>query len=205
MSPSTFLTLLRPSDVFDRVAAALAARAATSVAREAAMDAALADHTASRLATRDLPAVERVAPRRAADAACVAAIDKAYAVFSAAIAPPAPPADIEPTSSAGEVRFNHEFAVRLPSYARPVKAVADLRVHLGVPQVDRVSILSPGAAWVTLAPRSDAFRRALREIRGPQAGAIRKRAFELMTVDAELVEVIPCRFSSEADRGEARA
>ena len=104
-----------------------------------------------------------------------------------------------------EIRFKHEFTVSLPHYATPVKACADLRVHLGVPEVDRVSILPPGAAWCTLAPRSDALRHALCEIRGPEAGAIRKRAFELMTADAELVEVIPCRFQSEADRDEVLA
>ena len=82
----------------------------------------------------------------------------------------------------------------MPHYAAPVKACADLRVHLGVPEVDRVSILPPGAAWCTLAPRSDAYRRALCEIRGPEAGAIRKQAFNLMTADADLVEVIPTTF-----------
>ena len=95
-----------------------------------------------------------------------------------------------------EIRFKHEFMVRLPHYAAPLKAVADLRVHLGVPEVDRVSILPPGAAWCTLAPRSDALSRALCEIRGPEADAIRKRAFELMTAEAELVEVIPCTFGT---------
>ena len=117
----------------------------------------------------------------------------------------APLASVELTCSAGEVCFTHQFVVRLPHYAGPVKACADLRVHLGVPEVDRVSILPPGAAWVTLALRSDTFRRVLGEIRGPEAGAIRKRAFELMMADAELVEVIPCRFQSEADRGEVLA
>ena len=100
------------------------------------------------------------------------------------------------TLTSAEVRFKHEFTVRLPHYAAPLKAVADLRVHLGVPEVDRVSILPPGAAWCTLAPRSDALSRALCEIRGPEAGAIRKRAFDLMTADAELVEVIPCTFGT---------
>jgi hypothetical protein len=98
--------------------------------------------------------------------------------------------------SGAEIRFKHEFLVRLPHYAAPVKACADLRVHLGVPEVDRVSILPPGTAWCTLAPRSDAYRRALCEIRGPETGAIRKRAFDLMTADAELVEVIPCAFDT---------
>ncbi|RYB01427.1 hypothetical protein [Lichenibacterium ramalinae] len=94
------------------------------------------------------------------------------------------------TPTGAEIRFKHEFLVRLPHYVAPVKGCADLRVHLGVPEVDRVSILPPGAAWCTLAPRSDTFQRALREIRGPEAGAIRKRAFELITADAELVEVV---------------
>ena len=199
------MTLLPPGGVADRVAEALVARAIASVAREAAIDAALTVHTASRLATRHLPAAELVAARRAADAACIAAIDEAHAMFSTTIAPPAPPACIEPMRSAAEVRFKHEFALRLPGYAEPLKVVAELRVHLGVPEVDRVSVLPPGAAWVTLAPRSDAFRRAFCEIRGPEAGAIRKRAFELMTADAELVEVIPCRFPSDPGRSEARA
>ena len=199
------LTLLPPGDVADRVAEALAARAVASVAREAAIDAALTVHTASRLTTRHLPAAELVAARRAADAVCIAAIDEAHAVFIATIAPTTPPAAVEPMRSASEVRFTHQFVVRLPHYVEPVKACADLRVHLGVPQVDRVSILPPGAAWVTLALRSDAFRRALREIRGPEAGAIRRRTFELMTADAELVEAVPCRFLSGVDGGKGRA
>lgn len=95
----------------------------------------------------------------------------------------------QPSADPATVHFRHEFTVCLPGYAVPVKAVADLRTHLGMPQVDRVSILPPGAAWVTLAPRSDAIRRAFREIRGPEAGAIRKRAFELMTADAELAPI----------------
>ena len=101
-----------------------------------------------------------------------------------------------PGPSGAEIRFKHEFLVRLPHYAAPVKACADLRVHLGMPEVDRVSILPPGAAWCTLAPRSDALSRALCKIRGPEAGAIRKRAFDLMTADADLVEVIPCTFAT---------
>ena len=100
------------------------------------------------------------------------------------------------TLTGAEVRFKHQFIVRLPHYAAPLKAVADLRVHLGVPEVDRITILPPGAAWCTLAPRSDDYRRALCEIRGPEAGAIRKQAFELMTADADLVEVIPCTFGT---------
>lgn len=95
-------------------------------------------------------------------------------------------------SSDGEfapIHFKHQFTVRLPHHAEPVEACADLRCHLGVPVVDRVTIFPRGTMFVTLEPRTDAFRRALREIRGPEAGAIRKRAFELATVDAELVEV----------------
>ena len=112
---------------------------------------------------------------------------------------------VEPTCSAGEVRFTHQFVVRLPHHAGLVKACADLRVHLGVPEVDRITTFPTGAKLVTLKPRSDAFRRALCEIRGPEAGAIRKRAFDLMTADAELVEISPCRFPSDSGRSEARA
>ena len=88
------------------------------------------------------------------------------------------------------LRFSHEFSLSIPSHREPVKAVADLRVHLGVPEMDRVSVFLPTKAGrdsvVTASPRSDIARRALREIRGSQAGAIRKRAFELATADAEL-------------------
>ena len=77
-----------------------------------------------------------------------------------------------PPASA-EVCFSHQFTVRLPHHAGPVKACADLRVHLGVPEVDRVTIFPAGAMFATLEPRSDAFRRALREIRGPEYDRIR--------------------------------
>ena len=117
----------------------------------------------------------------------------------------APLASVEPTCSAAEVRFTHQFVVRLPHHAGLVEACADLRVHLGVPEVDRITIFPTGAKLVTLKPRSDASRRALCELRGPEAGAIRKRAFELMTADVELVEVILCRFPSDSGRSEARA
>ena len=117
----------------------------------------------------------------------------------------APLASVEPTCSAAEVRFTHQFVVRLPHHAGLVEACADLRVHLGVPEVDRITIFPTGANFATLKPRSDAFRRALCEIRGPKAGTIRKRAFELMTADADLVEFIPCRFPSDSGRSEARA
>ncbi len=167
-------------------------RRASSATYEAAVDKA---HTAYRQAIRgaDMGTLH--------DAHVLAHADATYRcrpiLARAAVAPPAPPADVEPARSAGEVRFQHQFTVRLPHHPEPVKACADLRCHLGVPVVDRVTIFPRGTMFVTLEPRSDAFRRALREIRGPEAGAIRKRAFELMTADAELVEVVPTRFPSE--------
>ncbi len=106
-------------------------------------------------------------------------------------------ASISSDGESSTIHFKHEFSVRLPHHAEPVKACADLRCHLGVPVVDRVTIFPRGTMFVTIEPGTDAFRRALREIRGPEAGAIRRRAFELMTADAELVEVIPTRFPSE--------
>ncbi len=88
------------------------------------------------------------------------------------------------------LRFRHEFPLSIPSSREPVKAVADLRVHLGVPEMDRVLVFLPGKGGsqsvVTVGPRTDIARRASREIRGTQAGAIRQRAFELATADAEL-------------------
>ncbi len=95
-----------------------------------------------------------------------------------------------PASDPATVHFSHEFGLAIPSQPRPVKAVAALKVHLGVPEIDRLSIFLPSAAGsesvVEVGPRTDVGRRALREIRGSQAGAIRRRAFELATADAEL-------------------
>ncbi len=90
------------------------------------------------------------------------------------------------------VHFRHEFAVAVPGEPAPLKAVADVRTHLGVPEVDRVTYFRPGngstggLGFFTALPGTDLFRRALREIRGPEAGTIRRRAFELMTADVEL-------------------
>ena len=95
-----------------------------------------------------------------------------------------------PASDPAIVHFRHEFDLAIPCQPKPVKAVAALKVHLGVPEIDRLSIFLPCAAGresvVTVGPRTDIARRALREIRGSQAGAIRRRAFELATADAEL-------------------
>ena len=174
------------------IAGRVIVRRASSAAYEAAVDKA---HTAYRQAIRgaDMGTLH--------DAHVLAHADATYRcrpiLARTAVEHPAPPASVEPMSSAGEVRFQHQFTVSLPHHPEPVKACADLRCHLGVPVVDRVTIFPRGTMFVTLDPRTDAFRRALREIRGPEAGAIRRRAFELMTADAELVEVIPTRFRSE--------
>lgn len=96
------------------------------------------------------------------------------------------------TSDPAAVHFRHEFTVLVPGEAAPLKAVADLRTHLGAPEIDRVTYFRPGKGragrlgFVTALPGTDLFKRALREIRGPEAGAIRRRAFELMSADAEL-------------------
>lgn len=164
---------------------ASAKSAAATVAREAAVDAALAVHSQNRAASRHLPTTERKAARRASSAACMAAIDEAHAAFRAAIAPPV-------AADPAIVHFRHEFAIAIPGEPAPLKAVADLRTHLGVPEVDRVTLFRPGdgriggLGFFTALPGTDLFKRALREIRGPQAGAIRRRAFELAAADAEL-------------------
>ena len=94
------------------------------------------------------------------------------------------------TSDPAILHLRHEFDLAIPSHREPVKAVATLRVHLGVPEIDRLSIFLPCAAGresvVEFGPRTDVGRRALCEIRGPQAGAIHHRAFELATTNAEL-------------------
>lgn len=96
----------------------------------------------------------------------------------------------QPSADPATFRFRHEFPLAIPSQPRPVKAVAALKVHLGVPEIDRLSVFLPSAAGresvVEFGPRTDVGRRALREIRGPHAGAIRRRAFQLSTADAEL-------------------
>lgn len=159
-----------------------------TVAREAAVDLILAMHSANRAASRDLPRAERIAARRASRTACTAAIDEAHDAFRAATTSPASPVAADPAI----VHFKHEFAVAIPGEPAPLKAVADLRTHLGVPEVDRVTYFRPGngrtggLGFFTALPGTDLFKRALREIRGPEAGKIRRRAWELMETDAEL-------------------
>ena len=110
------------------------------------------------------------------------------------VAPAMEPAAMSLSASADPaiVHFRHEFHVLIPGEAWPLKAVADLRTHLGVPDVDRVTYFRPGKGrtgglgFFTALPGTDMFRRALREIRGPEAGAIRRRASELMAAYAEL-------------------
>ncbi len=97
---------------------------------------------------------------------------------------------LQPSADPAIITFRHEFDLAIPSQLRPVKAVVALKVHLGVPEIDRLSIFLPCVAGresvVEFGPRTDVGRRALREIRSSQAGAIRRRAFELATADAEL-------------------
>ena len=99
------------------------------------------------------------------------------------------------TSDPALAHFRHAFHVLVPGEATPLKAVANLHTHLGVPEVDRVTYFRPGKGrtgglgFFTALPGTDLFKRALREIRGPEAGAIRKRAFELMAADAELAMI----------------
>ena len=97
---------------------------------------------------------------------------------------------LQPSADPAIIVFRHEFDLAIPSQPRPVKAVAALKVHLGVPEIDRLSIFLLSAVGresvVEFGPRTDVGRRALREIRGSQAGAIRRRAFDLATADAEL-------------------
>lgn len=161
--------------------------ALATVARDAAVDLALAARRVNRAASRQLPAAERKAARRASSAPCMAAIDEAHDAFRAAMASPASAVAADPAV----VHFRHEFAVSIPGEPAPLKAVADLRTHLGAPEVDRVTLFRPGngrdggLGFFTALPGTDLFKRALREIRGPEAGTIRKRAWELMQADAE--------------------
>jgi hypothetical protein len=96
------------------------------------------------------------------------------------------------SSDPATIRSKHAFVVAMPGEPAPLKAIADFRTHLGVPEVDCVTLFRPstgrdrGLDFFSPLPGTGLFKRASREICGPEAGAIRRRAFELVTADAEL-------------------
>lgn len=49
-----------------------------------------------------------------------------------------------PASDPAALCFKHDFPVSIPCQPQPMRAVADIRVHLGVLEMDRVSVFLPG-------------------------------------------------------------